>query len=157
VTVQEPDYVYYKRRKYELVSVDSDGLFNPTEHGFDLFAPHTACWRGYIATYAIKNQELLLRNLDCWSNPESTASLVGGHLPVESTPWGELNFKQLEHQIPYTGYLILGGGEILGQFDYFADWTIYELVHECQFQQGRLVKTRDLSAEAAQRRLHSEQ
>ena len=156
MTVQEPDRVYYKRRKYELVSADNEDLFDPEEHGFDLFAPHTACWRGFIATYAVKNRELLLRNLDCWNNPESTVPLVAGHLPAESTPWGELNYKKLEHPVPYTGRLILGGGEVLGPFDYFVDWTIYELVHDCQFQRGHLVTAKDLSAEAARRRLRSE-
>ena len=86
MTVQLPDRVYCRRRKYELVCADSDGLFKPEERGFELFAPHTACLRGFVATYSVKNRELLLRNLDCSINLGSATLPVGGHLPVESSP-----------------------------------------------------------------------
>ena len=151
MTIQEPDRIYYKRRKYELVWIDGDGLFDPEKH-HRFMAPHTACWRGYIATYAVKCEELLLRNLDCWIDPESPAPRIGGHLPIESPPWGELAYKKLELPMTYTGQLILGGGEILGPFSYDVDWSIYELVHELHFEQGHLVEAKDLSAEAARRR-----
>ena len=64
----------------------------------------------------------------------------------------ELAYTKLEIPMPYTGQLILGGGEILGPFSYEVDWSIYELVHELHFEQGHLVEAIDLSAEAAQRR-----
>jgi len=152
MTIQEPDRVLYKRRKYELVSADSAGLFDPEQHGLELRSPHTACWSGYIATYVVKYGDLLLRNLECWTDPDSPPPRIGGHLPVDGYEWGELAYNKLELPIPYTGQLILGGGEILGPFSYGLDWSIYELVHELRFEQGHLVEAIDRSAEAAQRR-----
>ena len=152
MTIQEPDRIYYKRRKYELVSADSDGLFDPEQHGLELWSPHTACWSGYIATYVVKSGDLLLRDLDCWIDPDSPAPSIGGHLPAAANEWGELAYTKLEIPMPYTGQLVLGGGEILGPFSYEVDWSIYELVHELHFKQGHLVEAIDLGAEAAQRR-----
>jgi hypothetical protein len=152
MTIQEPDRVLYKRRKYELVLADSDGLFDPEQLDLELRPPHTACWSGYIATYVVKYGDLLLRDLDCWIDPDSPAPSIGGHLPAAANEWGELAYTKLEIPMPYTGQLVLGGGEILGPFSYEVDWSIYELVHELHFEQGHLVEAIDLSAEAAQRR-----
>jgi len=155
MTIQEPDRVLYKRRKYELVWADSDGLFEPEHHNLTFNAPHTANYRGYIATYVVKHGELLLRNLDCWAFVESSPPRIAGHLPTKAESgviFGELAYRKLELPTPYTGRLILGGGEVLGPFSYGIDWSIYELVHELHFEQGHLVEAKDLSAEAARRR-----
>jgi hypothetical protein len=112
----------------------------------------TACWSGYIATYVVKYGDLLLRDLGCWIDPDSPPPSIGGHLPADANEWGELAYVKLEIPMPYTGQLILGGGEILGSFSYGLDWSIYELVHELRFEQGHLVEAIDLSSEAAQRR-----
>jgi len=53
MTIQEPDRVLYKRRKYELVLADSDGLFDPEQLDLELRPPRTACRSGYIATYVV--------------------------------------------------------------------------------------------------------
>ena len=151
MTIQIPDRVLYKRRKYELVEVDGEGLFDPEHHNLELRPMHTACWRGFIATYAVKSGELLLRNLDCGSRTEAAPPRIGGHLPI-GDEWEQLAYRKIELPMPYTGRLVLGGGEILGSFDYVPDLSIYELVHELRFEQGHLVEAKDLSAEVARRR-----
>jgi len=152
MTVQEPDRVLYKRRKYELVAADGEGLFDPEQLHSELRPPHTACWSGYIATYVVKYGDLLLRDLECWIDPDSPPPSIGGHLPVAANEWGELAYRKLELPMLYTGRLALGGGEILGSFDYVPDLSIYELVHELRFENGRLVEAIDRSGKASRER-----
>ena len=137
MTIQIPDSMYYKRRKYELVLpqtlpeiLELPGVTEIFESR-SLRGNHTANWRGYISTFAVKSGDLVLRSLEC----------------------SGFTYKKLEIPIIYTGRIILGGGQILGTIDYLPDWTIYELVHELHFEDGNLVEARDLTAEAEQRRL----
>mgnify|MGYP001231685395 CR=1 FL=1 len=144
MTIQESDYVYYKRRKYELLFFDSDGLVKREdlfEYAFvafdsfglfqpeDLFgpgqfrgfeAPSSANWKGYIATYAVKDKKLLLRNLDCRMlvDPSSPTPTIGGHLPITNFVLGDLGdftYKKLEFPMTYTGqsgrqYIVIATG-----------------------------------------------
>ena len=172
MTIQESDYVYYKRRKYELLSFGGDSLFEPEDvfepgqfRGFE--APSSANWKGYIATYAAKDKKLLLRNLDCRMlvDPSSPTPTIGGHLPTTNFVLysgiegdvGDFTYKKLEFPMPCTGHLIIGGGQILEpplfpELGAYAWWS-YELVHEFHFEDGNLVEARDLTADAERHRL----
>ena len=151
MTSQQPDLVLYKRRPYELVGGDGDGLFDPKHHNVAFQGMTTSNYRGYVATYAVKGGELLLRAVHGSGFFIEPPPRIAGHLPTK-VDGGWLEYTKLELPMAYTGRLILGGGEILGSFSFFPDPSIYELVHELRFEEGHLVEAKDLSAEASQDR-----
>lgn len=167
MTIQMPDFIYYRRRKHELLSVSNAELFEP-EHVFapgqfrEFEAPSTDNWKGYVATYAVKDNQLLLRNLDCRMrvNPGSSKPTIGGHVPVTNFVVGDVGdftYKKLEFPMTYSGDLQIGGGQILEPpiFPQLGayNWWSYELVHELHFEDGNLVEARDLTADAKRRRI----
>jgi hypothetical protein len=157
MTSQQPDRVLYKRRKYELVGVDGDwdGLFDPEHHNLSFQGMSTSNYRGYVATYAVKNGELLLRAVSGSGYFVEPPPRIAGHLPTEAelgSFGGWLEYRKLELPMAYTGRLVLGGGAFLAKPGFLPDPSIYELVHELRFEQGHLVEAKDLSAEVARRR-----
>ena len=156
MTSQQPDRVLYKRRNYELVGGDGDGLFDPKHHNMAFTGMTTSNYRGYVATYAVKGGELLLRAVHGSGFFIKPPPRIAGHLPTK-VDGGWLEYTKLELPMAYTGRLILGGGEIFGPFSYFPDPSIYELVHELRFEEGHLVEAKDLSALALAVRLGIDQ
>ena len=150
MTSQQPDLVLYKRRKYELVGGDGDGLFDPKHHNLAFQGMTTSNYRGYVATYAVKGGELLLRAVRGSGFFIEPLPRIAGHLPTVDR--GSAVYTKLELPMAYTGRLVLGGGAFLAKPGFFPDPSIYELVHELRFEEGHLVEAKDLSAEAAQRR-----
>ena len=58
---QRPDMVTYEGESYEVIGLDGDGLFDPEALGIQTVAPHTACWRGFIAGYVVRARRLHLQ------------------------------------------------------------------------------------------------
>ena len=153
MTSQQPDLVLYKRRKYELVGGDGDGLFDPKHHNLAFQGMTTSNYRGYVATYAVKGGELLLRAVSGGGFFIEPPPRIAGHLPTKAelgSIRGWLEYTKLELPMAYTGRLVLGGGAFLAKPGFFPDPSIYELVHELRFEEGHLVEAKDLSAEASQ-------
>jgi hypothetical protein len=65
---------------------------------------------------------------------------------------GGLQYTKLELPMAYTGRLVLGGGAFLAKPGFWPHPSIYELVHELRFDEGRLVEAIDRSEETARDR-----
>src|SRR5512145_3212170 len=63
MTGQIHDKVLYEGTEYDLVSVNGEGLFEPSIYGLLPQMLHTACWRGFYCAYAIEQFNLLLTSL----------------------------------------------------------------------------------------------
>lgn len=77
MTEQIPDFCLVGETRFRIIAGAIP--FCPKDHGFAVRFPHTACWRGYQATYRLDGSRLLLDALDaaviC---PEGVTPLLGG-------------------------------------------------------------------------------
>ena len=67
MTAQIGDSIRYAGNHYGLVGVSPDNsadeLFDPERFGIKTFSDCTACWRGYVATYGLRENQLVLEEL----------------------------------------------------------------------------------------------
>lgn len=63
MTAQVPDTLHHASIEYCFVDATAGPPFDPRRHGFSPVSLSTACWRGYICSYAIEDDRLLLRSL----------------------------------------------------------------------------------------------
>jgi len=127
--------------------------FKPTEFS-------TACWRGYIATYAIYKNNLVLKNLytNNGSDLKNEAPRLNNKLPKISIneKWvseetrrnrKEFTYKNINLPVLYTGSIIITKDFILNRYIHmgFQSPFSYEIVIQLTFKNGKLISSKDLS------------
>lgn len=63
MTVQIRDTFVWKKKQYYFETAkdySSIRLFEPKDYGFVPFAPHTACWKGFVLHFRINEEDELL-------------------------------------------------------------------------------------------------
>jgi hypothetical protein len=161
VTAQVPDQVTYDGSAYRMTAIDGHGLFSPDDHGIEATAMGTACYRGFLCSYAIVDDNLILRNVEIGRNPDQPVAPV--LFGVEAQPTDEhshykheLMYHGLAAHIKFTGRLLLGRDEAhVGRLHmgFRPAWS-YEHVQELSFDKGRLLSAHDRSADLAHVRDH---
>lgn len=160
MTAQNPDVLVYEGRRRALCS-------NPLESYFEQHPPRpdwdawcSACWRGYVATWAIVNERLLLAELRGQATAHAIASgttfagdLGRGDASVSlRTVFPEAQSPVLAEW--YTGTLRIPDGELL-EYVHAGYLSRYEREIVIEIERGRVVAERveEAPAEwAAQRR-----
>jgi len=160
MTGQIPDKVYYEAREYSLIGAGGGPLFDPTEYGIEPCKPHTACYRGYIATYSLDDDgRFTLEELRVWTEKIlwriGSDEAEGGLPPINGVrPFlcGEYSYLRL--RIPFTGVIRLAKdfSEECYVHQGFQKASAYETVLDVKLKKGRLVEVKDRSKEAARRR-----
>lgn len=135
-TAQQPDYIIYKGKKYPMFS-------NPLEAYFEAHPEQkpqptiisTALWRGYIATFEVKDGELRVKDIEIYYTDTSTAD-----------PFGSTSLKSVMDEVfPnqeivkvdwFTGLLVIPRGRMLqyvhmGYGSTFSKYTILEIKEGC--------------------------
>jgi hypothetical protein len=71
MTAQFSDQIRYKRRFYSLFSEPLEDYFNEQHPKPEAYRANdcSACWRGYIAYWAIKRGKLFLEYISPWDGP----------------------------------------------------------------------------------------
>ena len=69
MTAQIPETVQVNRKRYDLCGVRGGDLFYPAKHDIATEGPNTACWRGFVCGYKVRYRQLLLDELELWSEP----------------------------------------------------------------------------------------
>ncbi|MBA9002754.1 hypothetical protein [Thermomonospora cellulosilytica] len=125
MTGQIPDEVTYQGKSYALAGANGTGLFDPTALGLRVRPISTACWRGYLAEYAIVDGALKLTGLRLGLDDERPE--VFGVLPDEPEDPEEVHdllpdgsagsadyvdpnpkYSGLDVPVPFTGGLLIG-------------------------------------------------
>jgi hypothetical protein len=127
--------------------------FKPTEFS-------TACWRGYIATYAIYKNNLVLKNLytNNGSDLKNEAPKLNNKLPEisideewvsEETRKNRREFKYRNVNLPvlYTGSIIITKDFIWDKYIHmgFQSPFSYEIVIQLTFKDGKIISSKNLS------------
>jgi hypothetical protein len=153
MTAQFSDPVKYRGKRYAIVGKNGTGLFDPTLHDMKPVGKCSACWRGFVCTYAVEGGRLLLDAFAvCLDN---LAPVLFGVSPKPDE--GRIRlfdavYKRLNHRVTYTGGLLLADGfidELYVHMGFHPAWK-YREVHELVFQDGTLVQEDDRSEQIAE-------
>jgi hypothetical protein len=160
MTAQASDIVLFRKQQYSLAGVDGTGLFDPAALGLKPVGWSTACWRGYVCTYSVKEDRLLLTTLQIsFAKTEPPPTLFGQNPDSKARLHG-FCYSSLAHPIPFTGGLLLGRDfvrELYVHMGFHPAWKFRE-VHELIFENGLLREAGDRSqaAEEFRKRIKSE-
>jgi len=148
-TAQIPDNLIYKGKRYNLYS-------NPLETYFKKYPnkkPHTtvgssALWRGYVATFEIKDKKLILKDIKVMKDFDSWGSVKKEVIKKDKNfsldyftgilviPYGKMiNYVHMGYASTYENYILLEirNGKLTGKKD--LDVKKYKLFKEIQFSE----------------------
>lgn len=134
MTAQQPDKIFINGLEHPLFSNPLEDFFTLTSFNPGFMSPHTANWRGYVATWEIIDQKLYLVALSGWKvNPNTPGKLdevdVGIVFPDLSPPifakW-------------FTGRLILPQGKMM-QYIHMGYESIYEREIHYHVKNGEII------------------
>lgn len=165
MTAQAQDQVHYLGERYALASFSNGEPFSPTDAGYRPVMASTACYRGYVCDYEVKEGRLHLREL--WVNHQPGEAPITQRLQPpdlcgvaavrdESSFFGAWHFRGLALPLPYTGGLLIGRDfirQLYVHMGFHPAWK-YQHVYELLFDQGELVEARDVSPEMLRLRAH---
>jgi len=157
MTAQFSDQFLYAGRDYSIAGISGEGLFNPCQYGLSPHGTCTACWKGYLTTYALHGDQLVLHALDInieiikrkfpWS---SKTPVLHGKKPSGEGRYSsffDYHFENVGLIIPYTGGMLIGGEfiwDLYVHMGYHPAWK-YEEVYELIFDKGLLTDNRNIS------------
>lgn len=162
MTAQIEDTFIHKRKSYSISAIQTPSdFFNIQKIGIDPEGTSTACWRGYVAEFSIHEDKLVLKNLDTNnSNGKAFPIAINGVMPEIEKSEGlveaykehrEWHYKNVNLILPYTGGILITDKFIRNRYIHmgFQSPLSYEVVIELYFENGVLIKEKDLSEEFA--------
>lgn len=139
------DTLLYLKEQYNITGVKGEGLFHPEDLGLASYSSCTACWNGYLASYEIVNDELLLVGL--LINTKKLKDING--IKAEKSIDGLFThqFSHLNFKIPFTGNLLIGNEFIQSMYVHmgFQRPITYAKVIELKLRNGDLLESEDIS------------
>jgi hypothetical protein len=150
VTAQAPDTMLFDDREYSITGVSGDGLFDPAIFVTELYPSNTACWRGYVAHYVVREGRLILDRLEASLAPDATGPEINGVKPSTPTiPFLFLShvYDHLELKMDFSGKLVIGTDfirELYVHMGWQPSWK-YRTVLQLEFKRGELTLAKDLS------------
>jgi hypothetical protein len=155
MTGQISDGFRYQEHEFAISGIsDHKTWFKPSRMRLKPDSPTTACWRGYVAHFALANAQLVLDQLHiCLVGKDyapRTGPIINGVKPKGPSAdrdWFNNHYLDLGYPLKYTGRLLLGTGFIQALYVHMGDqlpWK-YENVHELVFKDGLLIEAYDRS------------
>ena len=160
---QEDDIFIFNDKKYDLLAVEFQDSFLNFDFLFGLKPVEfsTACWRGFILTFSVKNDKLVIDKIHTNNGNDETQKIpkINGIMPKITTPKGLvegyteyriLNYTNLNMFVNYTGSIIIASG-FIGEYASgpYAFLEIspfcYKNIVKLEFNDGELANFNDLS------------
>ena len=104
MTAQIPDKVFYQGEQYSLIGVRGGELITPQQFGMQPQMLHTACYRGFYATYEITDDLLYLRELTLREQDDNYLPIAGSEPQKERY---QATYHNLSLAVPFNGELRL--------------------------------------------------
>jgi hypothetical protein len=160
MTAQMNDSFRFQEHDYSIAGISEGELFDPT---LLALAPGsggvcTACYRGYLATFAVKQDRLVLDQLRInLEDPDlggPAPPLVNGKSASRPDEEFFFNFEylDLDYHLEYSGGVLLADGfieELYVHMGFHPAWK-YTTVKELTFEHGQLRQVKDVSATMAE-------
>lgn len=153
MTAQIPDHVTYQQQQYAIAGVHGDGLFSPESLGLQPVMMSTACWRGYVADYAVIDERLLLVGLTIRTNDDAYPP-IDGMQPQGRVTLGGMRYEGLTIPVVFSGSLLIGRDFIRETYVHmgFHKPSQYRRVLELICVDGQVLEVIDRSEETAEER-----
>jgi hypothetical protein len=152
MTAQIHDSIVLQDKKFSIVGVHGNELFNPVDFELHPFSTVTSCWRGYVCTYKIFHNKLLLATLEV--NLHQQGPTINGVEPLLSAGMFNHTYSAMNLQIQFTGEIFAGDKfirELYVHMGFHPAWK-YETVYELVISNGSVLNTKDVSKQMAQLR-----
>ena len=117
MTAQINDKLSFNKSDLDIVAIENpESFFDFSKLGLSPIATCSACWRGYIAIFAIdKDNNLILKHLYT-NNDDKEPPIINGVEAFEINDWqenmyalaGNLAYENINLPIPYTGSFLIG-------------------------------------------------
>jgi hypothetical protein len=169
MTAQFSDIFIFKDVKFELAAFSSDEPFEPEEYQMQPTGRFTSCWRGFLCIYALKENNLILKDLSInlydETNKTERISLRGPELnsvkpiapdPEEKHWFFNNNYQNVDLMLDYSGGMLIGNDfieELYVHMGFHPAWK-YKEVFELDFEKGILLSAVDKSHEMDVLRKH---
>ena len=145
MTAQVTDPFFWKGEEYVFNGAeDVYSLFDPEKYGLHPKAFCTACWKGFIITFGVRDDQLYIDELDIYCEDEKYPAING----VEATDDGWLSscrYSNLNIATQYTGTITISQdmkeGAIRGAFTDGPGY--YKKNYELVFKNGKLIDYRE--------------
>jgi len=139
--------------KWSLWLIAGQGFFEPDDHDFQRGFGSTACYRGYVCTYGLREERLeLVRLIN--GRTLLKAKPFRGIEPTLFNPQDEdydhfVGYDDIGLPIPFSGGIVLVHGKAIGGRSGIGPELVFRFaeVRELLFLEGRLVENIDRSEE----------
>lgn len=172
MTAQLPPRFLYQRKNYVLISYHGDTLPCPSDYGLKVGRWHTASIAGYVNTYALEGDHLVLHQIRFGKFFDDDRPEINGVKPRQirkidfylGFPWvkktsilrflplpqvriqrGDWVYKNLRLRIPFTGGMLIGDGANL-PLAHIRGPQDYQTVFALRFTDGMLTDAIDRSS-----------
>ena len=144
MTGQIPDTLIYNKSSYSIVGLKGEGLSTPLDFGLKPISPHTANWRGFITTYKITENCLIVHEMnvtveDLKENPP----LINGITPeIRKEGLSHLKYKNLKLKTHFTGKILIAKDFIDSMYVHmgFQSPLSFKTVIELKISVGYLIE-----------------
>lgn len=151
MTAQISDRFRFKGDAYSLIGLNGGDLASPEQFGMEAEMIHTACYRGFYATYVFTEEALYLNEL-------TLREKHGNYLPIGGIEPAKEDYQSTYHGlsvvIPFTGKIRLAKDFIEELYLHmgYQKPTAFKTVLDISLKDGRVVEIKDRSQEMEQKR-----
>lgn len=151
MTAQIEDTFLFRGEEYSLIGMTDGSLVDPLEYNMEPEMIHTACYRGFYATYELTDEALFLRKLTI-NDKNDYYPPIGGVEPKNSGC--EAVYTGLNVVIDFTGKIRLAKDFIEELYIHmgFQKPSAFKTVLDITLENGRPVEINDRSEEIEQMR-----
>lgn len=151
MTAQISDTFLFKGDGYSLIGMTDGALASPEQFGMEPEMLHTACYRGFYATYELTEEALYLTELTL---RERTGKYqpIGETQPIKGDY--QATYRGLNEMITFTGKLRLAKDFIKELYIHMGHQkaTAFRSVLDITLKEGKLVEIKDRSQEMERKR-----
>lgn len=151
MTAQISDTFIFKGDEYSLIGMTSGDLASPEQFGMEPEMIHTACYRGFYATYELTEKALYLRKLSLREKNENYLP-IGGIEPEQEE--FQATYHGLSVLVPFTGKIRLAKDFIEELYIHmgYQKPTAFKTVLDMTLKGGQVVELKDRSQEMEEKR-----
>jgi len=157
MTAQMHDRAIFQGKEFDLVGVNGLELFNPEKFEIKTAGISSACWRGFLCQYTIRENALTLDNLQVSSGHLGRTKFSPKKCPVinnispfytedRGSPFNNM-YENLNLKMEFTGGILIADSFIykLGvNMGFHPAWK-YRLIYELTFDNGQTINIQDIS------------
>jgi len=151
MTAQISDTFIFKGEQYSLIGMEGGDLISPEHFGMHPEMLHTACYRGFYATYELTEKELYLRELTLCEK-DGNYLPINGVLPEKENH--QASYHNLSILLPFTGRIRLAKDFIQDLYTHmgFQKPTAFRTVYDITLENSRVIELKDRSRDMEKKR-----